>query len=159
MIKARKILIYMNVEEIPYLLASEEKSRELCEFAEEFAYRIACKYKQAVVLPLSLSPVKLITKNVVRSTTFKELYKVNILKALEGIDAIAELPGLGKVSTVPEWIKDEAEKKYITIAPFASFFSKQDADNLYVETSRRRLSLVKAILPTSRINGRGGRRK
>lgn len=159
MIRSKNLFVYMNVEAVPFIMETEEDSRELCDFAEELVFRIAKKNKQNVVLPLTLSPVKYVTRNVVRTDTFKNLYKANILKVLEEVDAIAELNGLDDVSKIPDWLKDEAEKRYIPIRPFASFFPKQDSETIFVETSRRRLLLVKAVRPSGRYSGRGGRRK
>ncbi len=158
MIKANCILLYINAPEVPFLMDETEHAWELAEFAEEYAYNIAKTHRQKTKFSLSLAPSRHANSFTARSETYKKVYKENVLAVLDKVDAIAIIPCLGSASVVPEWLRDEAEARYITIAQFGSFFGTTDSDLLNKETSRRRILLVRARRPEGR-EGRGARVK
>ena len=158
MIKASCILLFINAEEVPFLMDESDQSWDLAEFAEEYAYNIALAHNQKIKFSLVLSPERRAPRTMARTDTYRNLYRKNVLKALEKVDAVALLPGLGKAGEAPDWLKKAADEKYVITAPFASFFGNDDSSDLYVETSRRRTHLITAKRPQGR-EGRGGRIK
>lgn len=158
MIKANCILLYINALEVPFIMEETEHCWDLAEFAEEYAYTIAKAHRQKTKFSLSLAPQRHATSSLVRSETFQSVYRKNVSAVLDKVDGIAVIPCLGAASEVPQWLKEEADARYITIAPFASFFGSADSDFLYRETSRRRILLVRARRPEGR-EGRGARVK
>lgn len=158
MIKADCILLFINSEEVPFLMDETDQSWDLAEFAEEYAFNIALAKNQKIKFSLVLSPERRPSRTVVRTETYRDMYRRSVIKALEKVDAVALLPGLGKAGEAPEWLKNAADAKYVITAPFATFFGNSDSGDLFVETSRRRTWLINAKRPQGR-EGRGGRIK
>lgn len=158
MIKADRILLYINVLQVPFIMDEAGNGWELAEFAEEYAYNIAKRNRQKTEFSLNLAPSRHAGRNLVKTETFQSVYRKNVIKVLDKVDAVAYIPCLGKASEIPDWLKTEADNRYIMIAPFSSFFEKPDGDSLYVETSRRRMLLTRVRRPEGR-EGRGSRQK
>lgn len=158
MIKADRILLYINVLQVPFIMDEADKGWELAEFAEEYAYNIAKRNHQKTEFSLYLSPSRHASRMLAKAETFQSMYRKNVIKVLDKVDAIAYIPCLGKASDVPEWLKTEAENRYIIVAPFTSFFSEAESDSLFVETSRKRMVLTRVHRPEGR-EGRGSRQK
>lgn len=159
MIEAKRIMLFLNAECIPFLLDDVEFAWELAEYAEDLAGRIAKRRKKQTVSGLELVPTKKRPGRGVASTaTFHDQYVSSVLKGISGCDGIAVLPGLGKASVTPDWLQEAAAERYIPVAPFASFFGAEAGSTVFVETSRKRSELIMARIPVGR-QGRGGRTK
>lgn len=159
MIKASKILLFSDAETIPFIMDDTEMAWDLAGYAEELANRIAKRMGKKVVNGLKLVPMKTRPGRGVASTeTFRTQYRGAIAKGLAGCDGIAVLPGLGKASETPSWLKELADSRYIPIGPFSSFFGADAGSDIFMETSRRRMDLLTSRIPNGR-EGRGGRTK
>lgn len=159
MIEAKRIMLFLNAEYIPFLLDDVEFAWELAEYAEDLAGRIAKRRRKQTVSGLGLIPTKRRPGRGVASTaTFHDQYMSSVQKGISGCDGIAVLPGLGKASEVPDWLQEIASARYIPVAPFASFFGAEAGSTVFVETSRKRSELIMSRIPNGR-QGRGGRTK
>lgn len=159
MIEAKRILLFSNAEYVPFILDDMEFAWELAEYAEDLAGRIARRRRKQTVCGLKLIPMKRRPgRGTVSTETFHDQYQASIVEGMAGCDGIAVLPGLGKASETPDWLRKAAESRYIPVAPFSSFFGTEDGSTVFMETSRKRSELVMSRIPHGR-QGRGGRTK
>lgn len=159
MIKASKILLFMDAEVIPFIMDDSEHAWDLAYYMEEYATRIAKGHGKKTVDSLRFVPMKSRPGRGVASTeTFSSMYRSAVAGGLKGCDGIAMIPGLGKASQAPHWLKELADSMYIPLGPFTAFFGTEAGSDVYIETSRKRMELLTARIPEGR-EGRGGRTK
>lgn len=143
MYKAKNILLFTNIECVPFILSTNEDSWNFTERVTELATHLLIKnhknvYSYVPCIPTDKLPIekKMVTPSFI--AMWRENIKKLLLDKSNKIEAIAIITGLKKCSEKQDWLEKFCNSNFIIYDSLPSFIDSGDSAVIETETTKLR---------------------